>query len=173
MDAYDGLQSKPKEYKVLNANQFGTLANQIAAVPGNNFTTFSAWAKPATLHSVDWQNALYRQGLTQSYSVSLRGGNDKVQSASSVGYYSQKGIVQGSFFKRLTLSSNVDYQPSTWLKSSTNLKYSWQQNITPFGTGNLIQLSQLPPRWTAGTTRRPRSMMGMGTMVTSIRSILT
>ncbi|MDP4148538.1 MAG: TonB-dependent receptor [Bacteroidota bacterium] len=162
IDAYDGLQSKPKMYKVLNAQQFATLANQIAATPGTNFTTFSAWAKPETLHSVDWQNALYRPGLTQSYSVALRGGNDKVQSSSSVGYYSQKGIVQGSFFKRLTLSSNVDYQPSTWLRSSTNLKYSWQQNITPFGTGGLIQLSQLPPTLDSGNAKTNEIVDGHG-----------
>ena len=70
------------------------------------------WKTPSALHSVDWQNALYRQSLTQSYSVGIRGGNDKMQSAISFGYYNQKGIVLGSYFKRFTVGLNLDYQPT-------------------------------------------------------------
>lgn len=150
LDGYDAFQSKPKEYKVLNAEQFATLANQVAANSNGNFQSFDAWANPASLHNVDWQNALYRQGLTQNYSLSIRGGSDKVQTASSIGYYNQKGIVQGSYFKRFTLGSNLDYEPNKWLKSSTSIKYSRQDANTPFGTNNLLSLSELPPTLDSG-----------------------
>ncbi len=76
LDAYDAFQSKPKEYKVLNAQQFATLANQLAAASNGTFQTFSAWSDPAALHTVDWQNAIYRPGLTQNYDLSLHGGNE-------------------------------------------------------------------------------------------------
>ena len=103
-DAYNAFQSKPKEYKVLNAQQFATLANQQAANdPAKQFTTFQNWQNPSSLTNADWQNAVYRQGLTQNYSLAVRGGSDKVQSATSVGYYDQKGIVLGSYFKRISL----------------------------------------------------------------------
>jgi TonB-linked SusC/RagA family outer membrane protein len=153
LDMYEALQSRPKEYKILNADQFGTLANTVAANSNGSFQSFSAWANPSTLHNVDWQNALYRTGLTQNYNVAIRGGSDKVQASTSVGFYDQKGIVQGAYFKRLTLGVNLDYQPSKWLKSSTSLKYSHQDQNVPFGangSNNLLALSELPPTLDSG-----------------------
>jgi TonB-linked SusC/RagA family outer membrane protein len=150
LDAYDAFQSRPKEYKVLNAQQFATLANQLAAASNGNFQSFSAWADPASLHNVDWQNAIYQPGLTQNYDVSLRGGTDKFQAATSVAYEDQKGIVLGSYFKRITLNSNLDYQPVKWLKSATSIKYSYQNANTPFGTGSLLAASELPPTLDGG-----------------------
>jgi TonB-linked SusC/RagA family outer membrane protein len=152
-DMYEAVQSKPKEYKILNAQQFATLANTVAANSNGNFQSFSAWSNPSALHSVDWQNALYRSGLTQNYNVAVRGGSDKVQASTSVGFYNQKGIVQGSYFKRLTLGINLDYQPAKWLKWSTSLKFSHQDQNVPFGangSNNLLTLSELPPTLDSG-----------------------
>ncbi|HEY8783273.1 MAG TPA: TonB-dependent receptor [Mucilaginibacter sp.] len=153
VDGYEQYQSKPKEYQVLNAQQWGTLANQVAAAdPLHNFgpSELPSWLDPATLTNADWQNAMYRTGLTQSYSIAIRGGNDKVQSATSIGYYDQKGIVLGSYFKRLTAGTNVDYQPFKWLKSSTTARYTYQDANTPFGTNNLTLLTELPPTLDGG-----------------------
>lgn len=153
LDGYEAFQSRPKEYKVLNAEQFATLANQVAANSNGNFQSFSAWSNPSALHNVDWQNALYRPGLTQSYNLAIRGGGDKVQTSASLGYYDQKGIVQGSYFKRLTFATNIDYQPTKWLKSSSSLKYSRQDQNVPFGSNgsnNLLALSELPPTLDSG-----------------------
>jgi TonB-dependent starch-binding outer membrane protein SusC len=150
-DVYTAFQSKPKEYDLLNAQQFATLSNQVqAADSSHTYHQLPIWQTPDALHTVDWQNALYRQGLTQSYSVAIRGGNDKVQSAMSVGYYDQKGIVLGSYFKRFTTGLNVDYQPVKWLKSSTSIRYSNQDANTPFGTGSLFQLAVNPPTLDGG-----------------------
>jgi len=160
--AYTAFQGRPKEYKVLNAQQFATLANDVAANSNGNFQTFDAWKDPASLTNVDWQNAMYRTGITQNYSVALRGGTDKVQSATSISYYDQKGIVLGSYFKRVTLGNNSDYQPVKWLKSSTSVKYSYQDSNNPFGTGSLVQLSELPPTLDGGNkfTNQPSDGKG-------------
>lgn len=152
VDAYSAFQSKPKEYNLLNAQQFATMADaQAANDPAKQFTVLSNWNTPSSLTNADWQNAIYRNGLTQNYSIALRGGSDKVQSATSLGYYGQKGIVLGSYFKRVTLGENIDYQPVKWLKSSTSLKYSYQDSNNPFGTGSLGQLAQLPPTLDGGS----------------------
>ncbi len=46
-DAYNSLQAKPKEYKVLNAQQFATLAlQQQADDPVQQFTVLSNWNNP-------------------------------------------------------------------------------------------------------------------------------
>lgn len=150
-DAYNAFQSKPKEYNILNAQQWATLANEVAdADPQHNFAELQQWRTPASLTNADWQNAMYRTAQTQSYSLAIRGGSEKVQSATSLGYYDQKGIVLGSYFKRVTLGSNVDYSPMKWLKSSTSAKYTYQDSNNPFGTGSLVQLTQLPPTLDGG-----------------------
>ncbi|MDR3697170.1 TonB-dependent receptor [Mucilaginibacter sp.] len=163
LDAYEAFQARPKEYNVLNANQFATLSNQMAAASGGSFQSFTpTWNDPASLHSVDWQNAIYNTGLTQNYSLAVRGGTDKVQSATSVGYYNQKGIVLGSFFQRITLSNNTDYQPVKWLKSSTSVKYSYQNANNPYGTGSLIGVSELPPTLDGGNSATNQISDGKG-----------
>ena len=151
VDMYTALQTKPKQYNILNAQQFATLSNEVEASDSSHtYHGVPIWKTPGALHSVDWQNALYRQGLSQNYSVGIRGGSDKIQSAVSFGYYDQKGIVLGSFFKRFTLGLNMDYQPTKWLRSSTSVKYSYQDANNPFGTGSLFQLSVNPPTLDSG-----------------------
>lgn len=150
-DMYEAVQNKPKQYDILNAQDFATLSNQVEASDSTHkYFGLPIWHTPAALHSVDWQDALYRSGLTQSYSIGIRGGSDKVQSAASFGYYNQKGIVLGSFFKRFTVGLNLDYQPATWLKSATSVKYGYQDANTSLGTGGLFQLAVNPPTLDSG-----------------------
>jgi TonB-dependent starch-binding outer membrane protein SusC len=145
------VQSTPKQYNLLNAQQFATLSKEVEASDSTHtYHGLPIWQTPDALTSVDWQNAIYRKGLTQSYNVGIRGGSEKVQSSMSAGYYDQKGIVLGSYFKRFTLNLNVDYQPTTWLKSSTSAKYAYQNANNPFGTGSLYQLTVNPPTLDSG-----------------------
>ncbi len=163
LDGYLAFQGKPKEYSLLNAQQFATMSNQQeASDPLMNYKSFAPWHNPDSLTSVDWQNALYRTGLTQNYDLAIRGGNEKVQTAVSIGYYDQKGIVQGSFFQRVNLGLNLEYQPVSWLRSSTSAKYSYQNANNPFGTGNLLQLAQNPPTMDGGNllTNQIKDNMG-------------
>ncbi|HEV8505737.1 MAG TPA: SusC/RagA family TonB-linked outer membrane protein, partial [Chitinophagaceae bacterium] len=148
LDMYASVQSKPKQYDLLNAQDFATLSNEVEAADSTHtYHGLPIWHTPDALHTVDWQDAVYRSGLTQSYTLGIRGGSDKVQTAMSFGYYDQKGIVIGSYFKRYSLNANLDFQATKWLKSSTSVKYSYQDANTPLGTGGngLFQLAINPP----------------------------
>jgi TonB-dependent starch-binding outer membrane protein SusC len=152
LDAYVSVQDKPKEYNLLNAQEFATLSNEVeAADPTHSYQGLPIWHTPSALHDVDWQNAVYRQGITQNYNLGIRGGSDKVQAAMSFGYYDQKGIVIGSYFKRYSLNLNLDYQATSWLKSSTSVKYSYQDANTALGTGNLLSVATNPPTMDSGS----------------------
>ncbi len=152
LDMYTAVQSKPKEYDLLNAQQFATLSNEVEASDSTHtYHGLPIWHTPNALHSVDWQDAVYRPGVTQSYNIGIRGGSDKVQTAMSFGYYNQKGIVLGSFFKRYSLNLNLDYQATKWLKSSTSVKYAYQDANNPLGTGPLFQLAINPPTLDSGS----------------------
>lgn len=149
VDALGSVQSKPKKYDILNAQQWATVANQHAAIDG--YTALPEWANPSSLTNADWQDAVYQTGLRQNYNVALRGGSDKIQSAFSAGYLDQKGIVLGSDYKRINLSLNLDYNATSWLKSSSSFKYVRGNTRLPFGTGGqgaaagVGYLTKLPP----------------------------
>ncbi|HVS95312.1 MAG TPA: TonB-dependent receptor [Puia sp.] len=167
-DMYETVQGKPKEYDLLNAQQFATLSNQVEASDStHSYHGLPIWHTPDQLHSVDWQNALYRTGLTQSYNVSIRGGNDKAQSALTMGYYDQQGILIRSYFKRFTAGLNLDYEPAKWLKSSTSVKYTYQDANNPFavgsgGMGSLYQLAVNPPTLDSGNRKTYQIKDGNG-----------
>ncbi len=139
---------------MLNGPQWGALAYQHAALDG--YTALANWANADTLHTADWQDAVYQTGLRQNYNIAVRGGSDKVLTSFSAGYFDQKGIVLGSDFKRYNLSANVDFTPQTWLKSSSSFKYSRGDAKLPFGTGGqgagagVGYLSKLPPTLDGG-----------------------
>jgi TonB-linked SusC/RagA family outer membrane protein len=132
-DAYASIQSRPKTYKVLNAQDFVALAKERATADG--ITIEPAWNTPSTLNSIDWQKELYQTGLRQNYNLSIRGGNEKLQTAFSLNYFDQKGIVKLSGFKRYSSSFNVDYQASKWLKVLTNIKYTRNDSQIRLGSG--------------------------------------
>ena len=154
VDAEVAVQAKPKTYQVLNAQQWGALAFSHAATDG--YTALPNWANADTLHEANWQDALYQTGVRQQYNIALRGGDDKVSTAVSLGYFDQKGVVLGSDYKRFNASANVDYTPLSWLKSSTSLKYSRVNSQIPFGTGGqgagtgVGYLTKLPPTLDGG-----------------------
>lgn len=152
-DAYTAFQSKPKQYKLLNARDWATLSNDVEANDATGtYHGLPLWKTPDALHTVDWQNAMYRQALTQNYTLAIRGGTDKLQTAVSFGYYNQKGIVLESFFKRFTAGLNLDYQATKWLKSSTSIKFTNQNANNPFGTGQLFNLVINPPTLDGGNS---------------------
>jgi len=140
LDGYTSIQSEPKKYDVLNAQEWATLANQ---TPG--FDRLPEWSNPSALRNINWQDEVYRTGVRQNYNLAIRGGNEKVLSSFSAGYFDQKGVVLGSFFKRINMGLNVDYNATSWLKSSTSAKFSRQNSNNPFGTGALATLSELIP----------------------------
>ncbi|MBN9379911.1 MAG: TonB-dependent receptor [Chitinophagaceae bacterium] len=166
VDIVTALQAKPKTYKVLNGPQWGALAFQHAAIDG--YTALPNWANADTLHTADWQDAVYQTGLRQNYNVAIRGGSDKVQTAFSAGYFNQKGVVLGSTYKRYNLSGNIDYTATSWLKSSTSLKYTRGDTKLPFGTGGqgasagIGYLSKLPPTLDGGNLLTSRIKDGNG-----------
>ena len=152
LDAYAGIQSEPQKYDLLNAQQFATLSNEVEdADSTHSYQGLPIWRTPQALHSVDWQDAVYRPGLTQNYTIGIRGGSDKVQAAMSFGYYDQKGIIIGSFFKRYSLNLNLDYQATSWLKSSTSVKYSYQDANNPINGFNLLNVATNPPTMDSGS----------------------
>ncbi len=68
--------------------------------------------------------------LTQDYSLSVAGGNEKGGYYAGLGYNNSEGLPLSSFYKRYSFIINGDYNIREWLKSSSSLNFAranWQK----------------------------------------------
>ncbi len=84
-----GMSSITKKYDLLSASEY-TAANPTKNQGG----------------STDWQNELFRTGVTQQHNFSYGGGDQSGSYRFSLGYLDQQGIVQKSEMKRYTVGFN-------------------------------------------------------------------
>jgi TonB-linked SusC/RagA family outer membrane protein len=68
----------------------------------------------------DWKDAAFQNGLSQSHSVAVSGGSDKVWYYLSGNYTTQEGIVKGDKYDRLGVKANINVQATDWLKVGMN-----------------------------------------------------
>ncbi|MDP4820183.1 MAG: SusC/RagA family TonB-linked outer membrane protein, partial [Saprospiraceae bacterium] len=116
--------------------------------------TFKQLIDPSTGKptDTDWLDAILRDGITQSYDLSARGGNQFIKYFFSGAYYDQESFVIGSDFRRMSARSNIDFKASDKITITNNLFVSdtrqngfiaggsWQN---PFK--NSLELSPLIP----------------------------
>lgn len=150
LNANASIQAKPKEYKLMNTQQFVTLARLVNQQ--ENYPILPEWQAGATsdLGNINWQELFYQPGMRQTYNLALRGGSKDVKTSFSLDYFDRKGNVIFSSFKRISSNLNLDYTPNSWIKASASINYSHWDRIVKFGSGvlGLGNLVQLPPTMT-------------------------
>ena len=72
----------------------------------------------------NWNDAAYRNGVRQEYTVSVSGANEKSSFYSAVSYLENQGITDRSDMSRLTARLKADYQAKEWLKVGANFAYT-------------------------------------------------
>lgn len=111
-----GADQLPRHLEVMNLRQFARWAYDARLIStGQEIERFR---NPDTLGlGTDWQNEIFRTGVRQDYTVSLRGGTKRLSYSVSAGYYSQQGIVLNNDFDRFSLRAQIDAKPYTWLET--------------------------------------------------------
>ena len=129
-----------KKLDVMNAKEYvdfikSYYGEDSSAYKGLGWKEYNADGTPnyaAGTYDTDWQDEIYRAGISHEHNVSLSGGISK-QSWSmpyrlSVGYTSQDGILKGSGYERVTAGINLN--PSLLnkhLNLNINGKYSYSK----------------------------------------------
>lgn len=127
-----GLQSVTKKLDVMNLREFAEYQNSVIAELGPGYIPTEEFADPSLLgKGTDWQDAIFRRGMTMDHQLGISGGKDNTSYYFSAGYFDQQGILIGSDFKRYSTRFNVDSQVKSWLKAgaSGNVTRSIQ-NVT-------------------------------------------
>lgn len=103
-----------------------------------------AWTGPDT----DWYEVILRRGAVSNYNVTISSGKDKFSSATTLGYYKEKGTVLNTDFERFSLRSNNEYRVTPSIRVGVNIAPSYQtsQNFNTDGNGAVIyQVLSTPP----------------------------
>lgn len=72
----------------------------------------------------DWQDLIYRTGISQDYNLSVSGGDDKGYYLFSGSFSDQDGIIKGSGYQRYTFRVNIARHITNWLEIGTNQSFT-------------------------------------------------
>ena len=79
---------------------------------------------PGKFATTDWQDAIFRKGVTDNVSFSMNGGNEKTKYMISSSYLNQQGIVDRNDFKRYTLRTNLTHKVNANITLGANISLS-------------------------------------------------
>ena len=132
-NCFAGVVSQPKSIPVMDASQFRIYASDMLKgtdirnnIENLNFLNDNP-ANPYYLqyHNItNWQDEVYRTGITQNYSLSVNGGDDKALYAFSVGYTNDNGVVKNTDMRRLYARFNADISFTSMFNMNWNIGYT-------------------------------------------------
>ncbi|WP_312742476.1 SusC/RagA family TonB-linked outer membrane protein [Sphingobacterium multivorum] len=76
---------------------------------------FPRWNSDLRNSNFDWWKLATKTGFVQNHNLSIQGGNDKLQSYLSLGYYNEAGAVKGYDYDRYNFRLRTNYKPFDWL----------------------------------------------------------
>lgn len=126
-----GIQHSAKTYKMLDASQYAALHNGMRTNAGPEYSLNPAFADPESLGAgTDWMDAIFRTAPMQKVNLSMLGGNQKISHATSLGYYTQDGIMKNSSYNRLSLQSNISSKLASNITVRANVNLSAENRRT-------------------------------------------
>ncbi len=103
-----GVQSLSRKIDMANTDQYVSIYNEAARA--DNATKDPLLARPlitdqlkSSFANENYLNAILQNGILQSHSLSVSGGDDKTHYFASGNYYNQQGIIKGSDYDRISL----------------------------------------------------------------------
>lgn len=126
-----GIQHSAKTYKMLDASQYAALHNEMRTNAGPEYSLNPAFADLESLGAgTDWMDAIFRTAPMQKVNLSMLGGNQKISHATSLGYYTQDGIMKNSSYNRLSLQSNISSKLASNITVRANVNLSAENRRT-------------------------------------------
>ena len=138
-NSYVGTQETTRRIPVLNATEYGLLANEAYAANGDAlpFTDISSLGQ-----GTDWQDEVFQTAFVGSSDISISKGTEKGAYNFSASYLDQDGIVglSKSNFNRLTskLNANIDILENLKLTSSIIYTNTNGSGLNENGLGSVL-----------------------------------
>ncbi|MFT4205350.1 MAG: TonB-dependent receptor [Chitinophagaceae bacterium] len=119
LDSYIGFASVRKKLSVLNASQYAELMSDM----GEALDTSEYNA------NTNWQDQLFRHGLSQNINLSVRGGNATTSFYVSGGLVKQNGIMITNTMNRANFKLSIDHSISKIFKVGANVSYNRWRDV--------------------------------------------
>ena len=145
--AYAGPESMVNIFKPMSPREY--VRKYVTAMKQNGFTvtdsvpTASEKANYAAGKTVDWLKEVTRPGFIQDHNLSISGGTKDVKYFVSGDLLSQKGVLKGYQYRRISFRANIDANVTNWMTVGTSLFFV--DNNSDGGRVNLLQATQMSP----------------------------
>ncbi len=132
-NAYFGVKKIAKTLDVLSPYDYATWQYELAALQGNdalkNYNSFFGNHQDLDLYRDipfnDWQDLTFgRIGTSMNHSISLNGGSDKMTYAFNFSHLSDKAIMEGSDYKRNSMSLKLNNKPTDKITLDFSVRYT-------------------------------------------------
>lgn len=154
-----GVQLIPTQPTMMNAAQYRTYASELLGTIPNindyqNFHFLNDDPKGYYYHTyhndTDWKDEVYRNAMTQNYSINVQGGDDVGMYHLSVGYVDAKNTLKESGFDRMNVRFNTDISILWNLKTKFDIAIS--------RTNNYVYDDGMPSSFTRSTVTSPTAL---------------
>ena len=122
--AYQGIQNVARQIEMLDAEQYRMFMNEGARNAGLS-EPFDLSEIPQ--HNTNWQDELFvTDAPIFNHDIAVNGGTERSTYSSSLGYFSQQGIIGGdkSQFERISARLNTRHQVNDFFNFGNNISYS-------------------------------------------------
>ncbi len=143
-----GVQTLTKKLEMLSGDEYMNYLNDKAAIQGNP-AVFTPEQIAANQWNTNWQDEVFRPALITDHSVSVSGGNNKMQSIVGASWFKQDGIVKKSGYQRASINAKVNYNISKYVSANANIIYSYtvhdQMNSQGGGASAIVSTFKTSP----------------------------
>lgn len=143
LNATFGIAQMRGKLKVADAQQFAYAIRE-GRKGDNTLLTNEVFNEEnsARMRTIDWQDAMTHTALQQNYTLSTTGGSENTQSAFSVGYLDNEGILIESRYRRFTALANIAHKVKGIIEMGGTVAYKYTEAR---GGGNLRNYATLTP----------------------------
>jgi TonB-linked SusC/RagA family outer membrane protein len=120
---YVGVTSTVKRFDLLSSADFVTISNEKAANTSATPNPNNIVARGTGLNT-NWQDQIFRTGVTQNYNLNFSGGVEKTSYFFSIGYTNQEGVAVANDMKRLSVRGNIDHNFNKWIEGGSSFSYT-------------------------------------------------
>ncbi len=130
---FSGYAVASKKLDLLNREQYLEFGRELLDNAGATYPTrwsqlntpiYEGATQTYAETDVNYQDEVFRTGVTTSHSLGLRGGSEKSRFFGSFGYFKQDGIIVGTGFSRYNFRLNSDHDLKDWLTVGQSLTIS-------------------------------------------------
>lgn len=124
MDTYDYLKFSLGYAKDYNTDMYQNMRKYfgIGAENGNHYADY------ANVKTHNWQEDLYKTGISHSHNLTISNGTKKNRTMFSLNFLNDDGTVINSYFKRINASLKTIEKLSDTFDVELNVSYSYRQN---------------------------------------------